>query len=114
MVSIAAPTTNVYAGSFISLNCSTQLSSAVDTPVTLSVIWRQNSNTLMNSARKMVSDVTSLSNSSLYVAELSFNPVVLSTDDGAYICEITVDTANDFVISTQATSEALSLQAQGM
>lgn len=114
VLTIAASTTNVYAGSFITFNCSAQLSSAVDSPVTVTAVWKRNDILFTSSAHRMVSDVSMIGNSSLYLAEVFFNPVQLNTDDGAYVCEITVDTEIEFVVNTGLISNNLRLRARGV
>ena len=88
--------TSVYAGSFITVSCSIQLSNAVDRPVTVTAVWRRDGALLTNSANRMVLDVVQVSNSSLYLAQIELRPVQLMLDDGVYSCEVSVDTDLEF------------------
>lgn len=115
VVSILPSTTSVYAGSFITINCSIQLTTAVDSQVTVSVVWKKNGMMLRGSTNRMLLDAILISNSSLYLAQIVFSPMQLSTDDGVYACEVTVNTELDeFVINTGSSSSNISLQAAGM
>lgn len=112
----ALSTTSVYAGSFMSVNCNVELSSAVDTPVTVSAVWRRNGFPLTSSANRMLPDAVSVGgSSSRYLAQVVFSPVQLSTDDGVYVCEVTVlPVSETFITGTSATSNDVSLRATGM
>ena len=113
VLSIVSPT-SVYAGSFVAVNCSIQLSDAVDSPVTVAAVWRKDGAVLMSSASRMVLS-TVLVNSSLYLAQVVFRPVQLSTDDGSYACEVNVNAEQDnFVLSTRLRSNNVALRAAGM
>lgn len=115
VVTIIPPTGTLYAGSLLILNCTTQLSSAVDAPVTLTAVWRRNGAPLTSTPNRMIVNPVLLSDSSLYLAQLVFNPVWLSADDGVYACEVNVNAVSeDFVQSTRQTSGDVSLSARGM
>ena len=94
--------------------CSIQLSSVVDSPVTVTTVWRKNGIMLTSSERRSVSDAI-LSSSSSYVSQVIFQPFELRNDDGAYYCEVAVDGAEDeFIIGTGLHSNNVSLIAAGM
>ena len=115
MLSVISPTTSVYAGSFITVNCSIQLSTAVDSPVTVATAWRRNGVILTNSANRMVLDAISIGNSSLYLAQVVFSPIQLSSDDGLYSCEVTIESGlNEFIINAGLrSSNNISLRPTG-
>lgn len=114
VLSIFPSTTSVYAGSFITVNCSIQLSSAVDSQVTVSAVWRKNGIMLRSSTNRMLIDPTSIGNSS-HLAQIVFSPVQLSSDDGVYACEVTVSAeGNDFVLSSSLNSTNITLHSTGM
>lgn len=60
-------------------------------------------------------DPVLLSDLSLYLTQLVFNPVRLSADDGVYACEVNINAVSDnFVQSTRQISSDVSLRARGM
>lgn len=112
MLTIIPPTTSVYAGSFITVNCTVQLSSAVDSPVTVTAIWRKNGVLLTGSA---VLDTILVSNLSMYLAQVVFRPVQLSTDNGVYACEVSINAELDkFIVGARQSSDNISLHASGV
>lgn len=115
VLSIVSSSTSVYAGSFIAINCSIQLSSAVDSPVSVAVMWRRNNIVFTSSANRMVLDAVLMGNSSLYVAQVIFNPVHLNNDNGAYSCEVDVDAVSSgFVVNSgMHSSSTVSLRPAG-
>ncbi len=63
----------------------------------------------------MLLGATSMSNSSVYLAQLVFRPIQLSTDDGVYACEVSVEAElNAFVMTTEIRSNNITLLARGM
>lgn len=104
----------MYAGSFMTVNCTIQLSSAVDSYVTVTTVWKKNSALLTSSASRTLLDAVFIDDLSLYVAQVVFSPVQLSSDDGVYACEVSVDAKlDDFVVGTETTeSSNISIQAR--
>lgn len=113
VISITASTISVYAGSFVTLNCSAQLSNAVDSPITVTAVWRKNGNVFTSSAHRRVLDPI-LRNNTQYLAQVIFSPIQLTDDDGAYACEVTVDAELEFVLNTRLSSDSISWRARGM
>ena len=113
MLSILASTASVYAGGFVTINCTAQLSDAVDTQVTVTTAWMKNGIILTNSASRVLSDTNLIGNSSLFLSQVIFSPFELGNDDGAYSCEVTVDPGDMFVMSSVSVSSSLSLSARG-
>ncbi len=69
---------------------------------------------LTSSADRIVLDAT-LTSTSLYLAQVVFSPVQLSTDDGIYACDVTINADfNEFVLSVGLHSNNISLHATGM
>lgn len=101
----------------MTLNCSIQLSNAVDNnPMTVTTMWRKDGVALINSASRWVSGTNRINTSSNeYLSQVVFRPVQLESDNGMYSCEVTVDADNDFVINTKLQSDNnVSLHATGM
>ncbi len=70
----------------------------MDSPVTVIAVWRRNGIMLTSSPTRMILDTTLINNSSMYLAQVVFSPIQLSTDDGVYTCAVAVGTElNDFV-----------------
>ncbi len=87
----------------------------MDSQIAVTAVWKKNGLMLSTSATRMLSDVILVSNFSLYLAVLTFNPIQLSNDDGVYACEVTVSAQlDDFVTNTGVQSENVSLLAAGM
>lgn len=113
VVLIVPSSTSVYAGSFITINCSIQLTAAVDSQVTVSVVWKKNDAVLQGSPHRMLLGATSTGTTSMYLAQLIFSPMQLSSDNGVYMCDVTVEAINQFVIATALRSSNISLVATG-
>ena len=109
------PIAPVYAGSLLMLNCTIQFSSAVDSEVVVSSMWRKNGVLLVDSAQRRIPDPIQTNNSSQYQAQLIFNPLQLNTDDGLYMCEVAIESNADlsFVLSGGSGSNNVSLRAVG-
>lgn len=115
ILSIYGPLTmSVYAGSFITVNCTIQLSISVDSPVTVASVWKKDSIILTNSTSRVLLDAV-LINRSLYLAQVVFSPFQLSSDDGVYACEVTINADdNDHVMSAGLLSNSITLRATGI
>ncbi len=104
----------VYAGSFVTVNCSIQLNSAVDSQVTVSTTWRNNDTTLTDSSNRVISNAAMIGNTSVYLTQIEFRPFQLGAYDGVYSCEVTIDAEMDeFITSTGLRSDNVSLRAAG-
>lgn len=105
----------VYAGSLLMLNCSIQLSSAVDSEVVITTVWRKNGVLLMDSTQRRILEPIQTNNFNQYQAQLVFNPLQLNIDDGLYMCEVAVESSADlgFVLSSGSHSNNVSLRAIG-
>ena len=112
-LSILPSTSTVYAGSFLTINCSILLSSAVDSAVTVSAVWRRDDAVLTTVAHRRVLQPASMGGS-LYRAQVVFNPVQLSVDDGQYSCEMVVNAGSEFVPETRYHSNTIPLHAAGI
>ena len=104
----------MYGGSFLTLNCTIQLSSAVDIDVTVASMWRKNGALLQDSAWRRMSNVIQTNVTTVYQAQLIFTPVQLNTDDGLYTCDVTVESELMFVQDSGSRSNHVSLHAIGM
>lgn len=113
MLTILPSISTVYAGSLLTINCSIELNTAVDSPITVSVAWRKNGIEFTTSAHRTVLE-TSLIENSRYQAQVVFDPVQLSNDDGQYSCEVIVNVVDvEFVMEARVLSDIISLNAQG-
>lgn len=111
-VTILPSISTVYAGSLLTINCSVELDTAVDSPFTVVTIWRKNGVEFTTLARRTVQETVLIKNS-LYRAQVVFDPVQLDTDDGQYSCEIIVNPDVEFVMETSVLSSTVSLSAAG-
>ena len=114
-LSVLPPVAPVYAGSLLVLNCTIQLSSAVDTEVVVTSMWRKNGALLEDSSQRRMSDPIRMNTSNQYQAQLTFNPLLLNGDDGLYMCEVAVESATDvnFILNSRSGSNNVSLRAVG-
>ena len=111
---IPQPINPAYAGSVLTLNCSIQLSTDVDSLVTVRVTWKRNGMILTNTTWRMISDTIGNNSSALYHSQLMFSPLQLNTDNGVYLCEAYVDTDIRFVLGSGAHSNSVSLHSTGI
>lgn len=99
-MSILSSTMSVYAGSFMTLNCSFQLSNAVDSLMTVTIEWKKDNVPLTNSGSRWVSEASLMNSSSnVYLSQVIFSPVQLGSDDGVYSCEAVLSADTNFVLS---------------
>ena len=103
----------VYAGSFLTINCSIELNDAIDSRITVTAIWKRNNNLLNNQTHRTVRAAVSNGNS-LYLSQIIFNPVQLGSDDGLYSCEIRINPEEEFVMNSTVFSRTVSVSAIGM
>lgn len=114
VLSVLPPIAPVYGGSFLTLNCTIQLSSAVDIDVTVTSVWRKNGALLRDSAWRRMSNAIQTNTTFVYQARLIFRPLQLNTDDGLYTCEVTIESELVFVQGSGSRSNNVSLHAIGM
>lgn len=86
----------------------------MDSPVTVITVWRKDGIEFTTFAHRTVIDTASISGSALYQAQVVFDPVQLSTDDGQYSCEVIVNAGVEFVMQTSVLSKVVSLSAAGI
>ena len=112
-LSVLPPAAPVYAGSLLMLNCTIQLSSAVDSEVVVTSVWRKNGALLEDSSLRRISDSIQTNVPNQYQAQLIFSPLQLNSDDGLYMCEVAVESAMDlsFVLNSGSSSNNVSLRA---
>lgn len=109
---VAQSLTTIYAGSYLTINCSIELSKAVDTKIEFVVNWMRNGMRLTNQSHIMVQDIMSIGNS-FYVSRIIFNPVQLVLDDGGYSCEVIASSESDFILSEMVFSSIVPISATG-
>ena len=116
MLSLVPPVPPVYGGSVLVLNCTIQLSDAVDSGIVITPVWRKRRVVIEDSPQKRVSDAIQITNTNLYYSKLTFNPVLLNADDGPYMCEVSVESSadNPFILGSRSTSNNVTLSVQGM
>jgi len=86
----------VYGGSYLSIKCTIGLSDAVDSRISLTVIWRKDSNMMGNLTHRTVESIFPI-NETTYLSRVVFNPVQLGSDDGIYECEVAVNPQDPFL-----------------
>ena len=94
----------VYGGSYLSINCSIALDGAVDSSISVTVVWIKDSNMISNLPHRTAGSIFPIGDNT-YVSQVTFNPVQLGSDDGTYACEVTVNPQDQFV---QGITELLS------
>ena len=78
-----------YAGTRFILHCNIQLNETVDSPVTLTVLWRRSGILISNDTRTTVYNVAQ-NGSHTYLSMLVFSSLSLTLDSGQYTCEASV------------------------
>ena len=99
------------AGTFAELRCTISLSSAVDTPVGVAVVWQKDGGEV-NETVRIRALPPRLVGSSRYDALLQFSTLSSSTDSGNYMCRSTVfptQSINYITNSTEVFSFSLSI-----
>ena len=81
--------TPFYAGSSLTLVCMIELSSAVDTAVTVNTTWRRSGEELWTLNHTSVSETTQ-SSATAYQSTITLSPLSQTLDNGVYSCEVTV------------------------
>lgn len=88
----------------------------MDSPVTVTTIWKKNRTLLTTSESRELLDAVANDDSTIYVAQAVFSPVQQRTDDGVYDCEVSISAVSgDFIVDTEPTkSSNITIQAGGM
>ena len=103
----------VYGGSYLSINCSIALDGAVDSSISVTVVWIKDSNMISNLPHRTVGSIFPIGDNT-YVSQVTFNPVQLGLDDCTYTCEVTVNPQDQFVQGiTELLSNNLPISATG-
>ena len=115
ILSFSPPPDPVYAGSDLILNCSIQLSVAVDSEVSVVTTWRRNGAVFADLPTHIGVVDTAEINPSFYQSQLIFRPLQYSSDDAAYVCEVAVNSqsSTNFILNAHAHSSNLSIMATG-
>lgn len=95
----------LYTGTELSLTCSIELHSMVNSEVTLSSMWRSGGQILSTNGRVNVS-TTSMVRSSLYRKTLRISPLSNTMDGGQYSCQSDI-ASSDFVRYTNAIQQVV-------
>ncbi|XP_019849961.1 PREDICTED: hemicentin-1-like [Amphimedon queenslandica] len=116
-VSIAAdpPTDPIYESTGYFLTCTATVNTIiVDTPVTASVVWTDPSGNVIptNEARRQVIPPTGNS----LVSMLLFLPIDTghNNDGGTYTCQMTINSGNSLIASSQATNTTLDVTVESL
>lgn len=67
---------------------------------------------LNNQSHRSVGTVYS-AGTTLYISQTVFNPVQLGLDDGSYSCDVTINAVDEFVLSSSAVSNTITISATG-
>ena len=96
-VSLSVPSGPLYEGTSLTLTCTVTLPGAVDTDVTVVVVWRFTDTQLAPSAHVQVSPVTSTR--SPFTSTLTLSPLSMS-HAGQFSCEATADSASQYITAS--------------
>lgn len=80
------PPSPVYAGTNLLLTCTFELHSVIDSPVTLTSVWRRGGMSLSSDGRVNVSMIDMI-NQTVYRTTLSISPISNTMDGGQYSCQ---------------------------
>ena len=111
-VSMSIPSDPLYEGTSQTLTCTITLPEAVDTDVTVGVVWRFTDTPVVPSARVQISPVSSTR--SPFTSTLTLSPLSMS-DAGQFSCEATADSASQYITaSSLGESQDRTVTAAGM
>ena len=96
-VSLSVPRGPLYEGTSQTLTCTVTLPKAVDTDVTVGVVWRFTDTPVAPSARVQISSVASTR--SPFISTLTLSPLNMS-DAGQFSCEATADSASQYITAS--------------
>ena len=97
------PSFPLYAGTSLSLTCTFELHSMIDSQVRLSGIWRRGGVTLGSNGRVNASAITII-RPSVYQTTLTISPLSNTLDDGQYTCQSTIP-SDPFVLYADASQQ---------
>ena len=109
-VSLSVPSGPLYEGTSQTLTCTVTLPEAVDTDVTVGVVWRFTDTQIVNSIRIQISPVSSTR--SPFTSTLTLSPLSMS-DAGQFSCEATADSASQYT-SNLGVSQDVPVTVEGM
>ena len=111
-VSLSVPSGPLYEGTSQTLTCTGTLPEAVDTDVTVGVVWMLNNTQIVNSTRKEISPVSSTR--SPFTSTLTLSPLSMS-DAGQFSCEATADSTSQYITaSSLGESQNRTVTVEGM
>ena len=96
-VSLSVPSGPLYEGTSQTLTCTVTLPEAVDTDVTVGVVWRFTDTPVAPSARIQISPVSSTR--SPFTSTLTLSPLSMS-DAGQFSCEATANSASQYITAS--------------
>ena len=110
-MSLSVPSGPLYEGTSQTLTCTVTLPEAVDTNVTVGVVWRFNDR-VVNSTRIEISPVSSTR--SPFTSTLTLSPLSMS-DAGQFSCEATADSTSQYITaSSLGESQNRAVTVEGM
>ena len=109
---MSVPSGPLYEGTSQTLTCTVTLPEAVDTDVTVGVVWRFTDTSVAPSARVEISSVSNTR--SPFTSTLTLSPLSMS-DAGQFSCEATADSLSQFITaSSLGESQDRAVTAAGM
>ena len=96
-MSLSVPSVPLYEGISQILTCTVTLPEAVDTDVTVGVVWKFTDTPIVPSARVQISSVSSTR--SPFTSTLTLSPLSMS-DAGEFSCEATADSASQYTTAS--------------
>ena len=96
-MSLSVPSGPLYEGTSQTLTCTVTLPEAVDTDVTVGVVWRFTDTPVVPSARVEISPVSSII--SPFTSTLTLSPLSMY-DAGQFSCEATADSVSQFITAS--------------
>ncbi len=101
-------------GLLLTLNCVVTLSSAVNTPLTLTPVWKREGVVLSSNEQLIVGEFMSTSDN-VYTSSLEFQPLTndLIGNDTLFECEATVMPEDDTFVTGTTTSSSINITVEG-
>ncbi len=99
-------------GLLLTLDCVVTLSSAVNTPPTLTPVWRREGVVLSSNEKLIVGEFISTSDN-VYTSSLEFQPLNLIGNDMLFECEATVMPEDDTFVTGTNTSSSINITVEG-
>ncbi len=110
-VNISGAPTFLYSGTSLSLTCTFELSSMIDSQVILNSVWRRGGEILNSNSRINISAIR-MANPSLHRTILSISPVSNTMDSGQYSCQSAI-VSSAYVLYTDA-SQQVTVRIEGI